>query len=59
MQPYVSPFEGLPTVPEGKKLPVQKSYITVPAGYDLTNLVEYKDPNHWHRRPSTRNDSRP
>lgn len=31
----------------------------MPAGYDLNQLVEYKDPNHWHRRATTRNDTRP
>ncbi|KAH8302907.1 hypothetical protein KR044_011802 [Drosophila immigrans] len=58
-QPYVSPFEDMPPVPKEKKLPGEKSYITVPAGFDLTNLVEYKNPDHWHRRSTTRYDSRP
>ncbi|XP_034481948.1 uncharacterized protein LOC117787511 [Drosophila innubila] len=58
-EPYVSPFEDLPVVPGEKKLQGEKSYITVPAGYDLTNLVKYNNPNHWHRRPTTRNDSNP
>ncbi|KAL7733988.1 hypothetical protein ACLKA6_011683 [Drosophila palustris] len=58
-EPYVSPFKDLPIVPAEKKLPGEKSYITVPAGYDLTNLVKYNNPNHWHRRPTTRFDNNP
>ncbi|XP_023171376.2 uncharacterized protein LOC111599820 [Drosophila hydei] len=57
--PYVSPFEDMPEFPDEKILPGLASYITVPAGYDLSNLVEYKDPNHWHRRSSTLNDYHP
>ncbi|TDG51187.1 hypothetical protein AWZ03_002274 [Drosophila navojoa] len=57
--PYVSPFEDMPTVHEDMILTGPNAYITVPAGFDLTNLVEYKNPNHWHRRPTTRNDYHP
>ncbi|XP_064552315.1 uncharacterized protein LOC135438090 [Drosophila montana] len=56
---YVSPFEDMPVVPEESVLPGQKPHIVVPAGYDLTNLWEYKNPNHWHRRRTTFNDYHP
>ncbi|XP_030571264.1 uncharacterized protein LOC115770209 [Drosophila novamexicana] len=58
-KPYVSPFEDMPVVPEESILPGQKPHIVVPAGYDLTNLWEYKNPNHWHRRHTTFNDYHP
>ncbi|EDW19518.2 uncharacterized protein LOC6583372 [Drosophila mojavensis] len=57
--PYVSPFEDMPPMHEDMILTGPNAYITVPAGFDLTNLVEYNDPNHWHRRPTTRNDYHP
>ncbi|XP_062128114.1 uncharacterized protein LOC133840350 [Drosophila sulfurigaster albostrigata] len=59
VEPYVSPFEDMPEMQKREKLPGEKKYITVPAGFDLTNLVEYKNPNHWHRRKTTRNDTCP
>ncbi|KAH8339791.1 hypothetical protein KR074_010480 [Drosophila pseudoananassae] len=50
---YVSPLP--PTVPAtAEKYPPlkeTKKTITLPAGYDLTNLIEYKNPNHWAIRP--------
>ncbi|XP_032594760.1 uncharacterized protein LOC6557647 [Drosophila grimshawi] len=55
-EPYVSPFDDMPVAPKEKVLPGLKPYIVVPAGFDLTNLVEYKNPNHWHRRRTTLND---
>ncbi|EDW70204.2 uncharacterized protein [Drosophila virilis] len=59
IKPYVSPFEDLPVVAEESILAGQKPHIVVPAGYDLTNLWEYKNPNHWHRRRTTFNDYHP
>ncbi|EDW83197.1 uncharacterized protein Dwil_GK22731 [Drosophila willistoni] len=55
-EPYVSPFEDMPVVKDvskemSKKLGI-KAPTVVPAGFDLTSLVEYKDPNHWARCPS-------
>lgn len=50
---YVSPLP--PTMPAiAVKSPLLKEatkIITLPAGYDLTNLVKYKNPNHWAIRP--------
>ncbi|XP_017109885.2 uncharacterized protein [Drosophila bipectinata] len=50
---YVSPLP--PTVPtiavKSPLLKETKKTITLPAGYDLSNLVKYKNPNHWAIRP--------
>ncbi|KAH8415613.1 hypothetical protein KR222_006481 [Zaprionus bogoriensis] len=58
-EPYISPFEDFIAPAPEVKIPGERPYTIVPAGYDLTRLVEYKDPNHWHRRPTTRYDTRP
>ncbi|KAH8319434.1 hypothetical protein KR067_008741 [Drosophila pandora] len=50
---YVSPLP--PTMPpiavKSPLLKEAKKIITLPAGYDLSNLVKYKNPNHWAIRP--------
>ncbi|XP_039488513.1 uncharacterized protein LOC120449896 [Drosophila santomea] len=55
---YVSPFPDIPIPPparlETPLLRGVKPPIIVPAGFDLTRLVEYKNPNHWHRRAHMR-----
>lgn len=55
---YVSPFPDIPIPPPARKetrmLSGVKPPIIVPAGFDLTRLVEYNNPNHWHRRPHMR-----
>ncbi|XP_020816879.1 uncharacterized protein LOC110190626 [Drosophila serrata] len=55
---YVSPFKNMPVFPAAPKdtslLDGAKKPIIVPGGYDLTRLVEYKNPNHWARRQHVR-----
>ncbi|EDW40803.1 GM24896 [Drosophila sechellia] len=55
---YVSPFPNIPITPPARKetpmLSGVKPPIIVPAGFDLTRLVEFNNPNHWHRRPHMR-----
>ncbi|EDV50596.2 uncharacterized protein Dere_GG15042 [Drosophila erecta] len=55
---YVSPFPDIPIPPpariETPMLAGVKAPIIVPAGFDLTRLVEFKNPNHWHRRAHMR-----
>ncbi|XP_033158440.1 uncharacterized protein LOC117139881 [Drosophila mauritiana] len=52
---YVSPFPSIPIPPPARKeLSGVKPPIIVPAGFDLTRLVEFNNPNHWHRRPHMR-----
>ncbi|XP_016979683.1 uncharacterized protein LOC108045022 [Drosophila rhopaloa] len=51
---YVSPFPNKPVQPAPKVSPLLKGVkgpTIVPAGFDLSQLVEFKNPNHWHRRP--------
>ncbi|XP_043648970.1 uncharacterized protein LOC122617265 [Drosophila teissieri] len=59
---YVSPFPDIPIPPparlETPLLSGVKPPIIVPAGFDLTRLVEYKNPNHWHRRTHMRTGDR-
>ncbi|XP_070075436.1 uncharacterized protein [Drosophila takahashii] len=58
---YVSPFPSVPELP-APKVPPQlegvKKPIIVPAGFDLSRLAKYKDPNHWHIRPYMRTGDR-
>ncbi|XP_017028050.1 uncharacterized protein [Drosophila kikkawai] len=59
---YVSPFENMP-VPAGPPketslLDGAKKPVIVPAGFDLTRLVEFKNPNHWARRQHVRTGDR-
>ncbi|KAH8364706.1 hypothetical protein KR084_010288 [Drosophila pseudotakahashii] len=58
---YVSPFPSVPVHPVLKVSPLLKGAqgpVIVPAGFDLTRLVEMKNPNHWHRRSHMRTGDR-
>ncbi|XP_016999959.2 uncharacterized protein [Drosophila takahashii] len=58
---YVSPFPSVPEQPASNVSPLLKGVkrpIIVPAGFDLSRLVEIKNPNHWHRRPHMRTGDR-
>ncbi|ALC43726.1 maker686 [Drosophila busckii] len=58
-EPYVSPFEDMPAMSEEQRLREQKMCNALPAGFDLTRLTKYRNPNHWHLRASTLNDFKP
>ncbi|XP_017049328.1 uncharacterized protein LOC108093659 [Drosophila ficusphila] len=58
---YVSPLPRMQVETPRKISPALKGIkqpIVVPAGFDLSRLVEPKNPNHWHHRPTMRTGDR-